>query len=113
MVNANELGDWATIVSAEQLGLDPGEELTVYIKGVAAIANLRSNQINDVVTLYLARAGDKIIELESPEEPEQPVSKNRTVLAWLILILFLLVILLLCNRCKKDLEESESPPLLK
>ena len=100
VVNSDAEGNWSRLVTTEELGIDPGKEVTIYIKGVAAIANLRSNQIDDVVTLYLAKNESEIIELESQEPLKQKGYINVTLVMWVILV-FILILSIIATMSQK------------
>jgi len=91
-VTSDSAGIWSTLISAEQLGLAPGEELILNIEGVAAKDNLKSNQIDEVVTLYMAKRGDKIIELESQAPLKDKFYTSPTFIMWILLLLILIIL---------------------
>lgn len=66
IVNSNDLGEWRTYVSAEQLGIQPGQHATVKIEAIAAKGDLFSDRVQvGLVVVGVDTLGDVTTQFDT------------------------------------------------
>jgi uncharacterized repeat protein (TIGR01451 family) len=96
ILTSDENGVWQTFVSAAELGIEPGQEASIQLDGVAEKDGIISNQIRDNVQIYLAQDEEITAEivpqvssvsiLDIPEEAEEIITTATVVTIPLVAI---------------------------